>query len=71
MGKALAVLRWQASEIMGKALAVLRWWSCLPDGDLEKLLSGDDEASLQVGLKSWCVGVHVHVRLAGGLERFA
>ena len=27
----------------------------LPPENFEKLLSGDDEASLEVGLKSWCV----------------
>ena len=29
--------------------------SYLSQENFEKLLSGDDEASLEVGLKSWCV----------------
>ena len=56
---------------VGKALAVHRWQSCLPGEDFEKLLSGDDEASLQVGLKSWCVVKLEYKMLPGGLERFA
>ena len=46
--------------------------SCLFQEDVEKILSGDDEASLEVGLaaglKSWRI---VCVVAGCGLERFA
>ena len=46
--------------------------SCLSQEDFDKLLSGEEEASLEVGLKS---SVLVHCKAgvrpaAGGLERF-
>ena len=45
--------------------------SCLSQEDFDKLLSGEEEASLEVGLKS-SVLVHCKagVRPAGGLEMF-
>ena len=62
----LIFLSWQASEIMGKAVCVIDGDYILQDfggedasylsqENFEKLLSGDDEALLEVGLKSWCV----------------
>ena len=60
------------AEIVRHCRSTCTGTSCLFQEDVEKILSGDDEASLEVGLaaglKSWRI---VCVVAGCGLERFA